>query len=124
MGDTVGCQLAVSLKTFNSHLHFLAVDNNGLTDEFAEALADSLQSEDVRLTYVELSHNRITDKGAITLSRALASVDTPVKRIWLGNNQVSHGVCHGPLADDYFDINTSTPLHVFDYIPAPAKSGN
>ena len=119
MGDTVGCQLADSLKTFNSHLHFLAVGNNGLTDKFAEVLADSLRirpegASSTKITYIELSRNSITNDGAKTLSRA--TVGTHVKRIWLGLNEVSRGLCLVPLADD--SLVLSNPIHAFDYIPA------
>jgi len=79
------------LNSDNTTLERLSLQNNGIGDVGANALANALLDNE-RLIYVDLSWNRITNRGAHDILKVLDVNDTLETLILEGNEEIDRGI--------------------------------
>ena len=81
--------LAEALKHSNCKLNSLTLEDNNVTDEGAKCLAEALKHSNCKLNSLTLEQNVVTDEGAECLVEALKHRNSKLNSLNLGINHVT-----------------------------------
>ena len=81
--------LAEALKHSKCKLNSLTLEDNNVTDEGAKCFAEALKHSNCKLKSLDLWRNNVTDEGAKCLAEALKHSNCKLKNLHLGANNVT-----------------------------------
>ncbi|CAF1365537.1 unnamed protein product [Adineta ricciae] len=84
----IGCSIIANALIDNHTLEMLYLNNNYISDDGVNSLAQVLSNENQSVRTLILQNNRITDRGAHSLAQMLA-VNRTLIWLYLGENQIS-----------------------------------